>query len=288
MLAVLFLLVASCIGSAQEQPAKPTPGFHPGTPTTGAQGTPVIHPSTPTTGAPGTPVNEEYRVYEAVLKQMDTIPKQDPHVEIYERTLTTKCALKDETPIFAKGCSFFWVKPDTDDDVEHTLRVRFHGLSHATWKNFKENNAASITLHDPIAAPWKHKFTGPYNPPNTPIEDAPEAAADPSTPTERMPETPPPAEVSDEWASPDMTIYLSRVGFDKKKTEALVYVLVFSYSDRIATTGDYLRFRQGADKQWTPAGRVSYLKQDSNLTASFRLTTPSTGIPGSLPATELK
>ncbi len=204
--AVLFVLTALSIGSAQERP-----------------------------------VNEEYRVYEAVLKLMDTIPKEDPHVAIYQQTLTTKCAIQDETPIFAKGCSFLWVKPDTDEDVERTLRNRFHGLHGSTWKNFKANNATSITLHDPIAAPWKHRFTGPYAP----------------------------AELSGEWSSPDMTIYLSRVGFDKKQTEALVYVLVFSYVGRAATTGDYLRFRQGADKQWTLAGRVSYLKQDNSLAASL-------------------
>ena len=211
VLAVLFVLAASCAARGQEQP-----------------------------------VDEEYRVYEAVLKLMNTIPKQDPHVAIYERTLTSKCAVNDEIPVFAKGCSFFWVKPDTDEIVEQNLRSRFHGLHRSTWKNFKASNATSITLHDPITAPWKHKFIGPVTP----------------------------AEFSDEWASPDMTIYFSRVGFDKGKTEALVYVLVFTYLDQDATalsptTGDYLRLRRGADKQWALAGRVSYLKQDQNLTASL-------------------
>ena len=217
-LAVVFVLATPCIASAQEQPA-----------------------------------NEEYRIYEAVLKLMDTIPKQDPHVAIYEHTLSSQC--EGANPVVPKGCTFLWVKPDTDEDVERNLRSRFHGLHRSTWKNFKANNASSVTLHDPIAAPWKHRFTGPYASPSTPTADAPEGPA--------------PAEFSDEWAAPDMTIYLSRVGFDKKKTEALVYVLVFSYVDRAATTGDYLRFRLGADKQWTLAGRVSYLKQDNSLTATL-------------------
>ena len=229
--ALLFVLAVSCIGSAQEQQ-----------------------------------VNEEYRVYEAVLKLMDTIPKEDPHVAIYERTLTTRCALQDEAPIFARGCSFLWVKPDTDEDVERNLRSRFHGLSHSTWKNFKKNNATSITLHDPLAAPWKHRFTGPHEDPSTPRTDAPGSAA--------------PAAISDEWNSPDMTIYFSRVGFDKKKTEALVYVLVFSYVGNAATSGDYLRFRRERDQEWTLAGRVSYLKQDNNLTASYRPGTRAKSVPG--------
>jgi hypothetical protein len=175
--------------------------------------------------------------------------------KLYERTLTSKCGLEADTPVFAKGCSFLWIKPDTDEDVERNLRNRFHGLHRSTWKSFKANNVASVTLHDPISAPWKHRFTGPY--------------VIPSTPTTSAPETPAPAEASDEWASPDMTIYFSRVGFDKSKTEALVYVLAFAYVDRPASTGDYLRFRRGADKQWSLAGRVSYLKQDTNLTASL-------------------
>jgi hypothetical protein len=67
-----------------------------------------------------------------------------------------------------------------------------------------------------------------------------------------------------------MTIFLSRVGFNSKKTEALVYVLVFSYLDRTATTGDYLRFRAGPDKTWTLAGRVSYLSRDDDAFAELR------------------
>ena len=221
VLAALLLIAAACSGSAQNQPSKDQPASDP--------------------LANGRPVNEEYRVYEAVLKLMDTIPKQDPHVAINDRTLTSKCAAEGDNPVLAKGCTFLWVKPDTDEDVERTLRRRFHGLRRSTWKNFKANNASSVTLHDPISAPWKHRITGSYTP----------------------------AELSGEWAEPDMTIYLSRVGFDSKKTEAIVYVLVFSYVGRMAATGDYLRFLMGADKQWTLAGRVSYLIQDSDLVASL-------------------
>ena len=207
------------------------------------------------------PANEEYRVYEAVLKLMDTIPKPDPHVAIYDRTLTSKCAAEGDNPVFAKGCTFLWVSPDTDQDVEHMLRRRFRGLERSTWKNFKVNNASSITLHEPISAPWKHRFTESYTP----------------------------ADVSEEWASPDMTIYLSRVGLNGKKTEAIVYVLVFSYVGRMATTGDYLRFRTGPDKAWVLAGRVNYLTQDDNGFASLpgaRL--PASTAPQLLPVAEFR
>jgi hypothetical protein len=188
------------------------------------------------------PSNEEYRVYEAALNLMDSIPKPDLHVVIYDRTLKGNCDADGDNPVLAKGCTFLWVKPDTADAVEEKLRSRWHGLSRSAWKNFKTNNAASITLHDPISTPWKHRLTG--------TDSQGDGAA--------------------EWESPDMTIFLSRVGFNSKKTEAIVYVLVFSYMGHAATTGDYLRFRAGPDKVWSLAGRVNYLTQDSNAFASLQ------------------
>ena len=188
------------------------------------------------------PTNEEYRVYEAALNLMDAAPKVDLHVTIYDRTLSEKCDAGADAPVFANGCTFFWVKPDTADDVEQKLRTRFHGLERSTWKNFIKSNAASTPLHDPLATPWKHRFMGTS------------AAVDGSK----------------EWDSPDMTVFLSRVGFNSKKTEAIVYILAFSYLDRNATTGDYLRFRVGPDKTWTLAGRLSYLVRDDNSFAGLQ------------------
>jgi len=188
------------------------------------------------------PSNEEYRVYESALGLLSSSPTADLHVAIYDRTLNGSCEGDGNNPVLAKGCTFFWVKPDTSDDVEQKLRARFHGLERSTWKHFKASNTASITLHDPLSTPWQHRFTGT----GTPVDG------------------------SKEWNSPDMTVFLSRVGFNSKKTEALVYVLVFSYLDRTATTGDYLRFRAGPDKTWTLAGRVSYLSRDDDAFAELR------------------
>jgi hypothetical protein len=187
------------------------------------------------------PANEEYRVYEAVLNLIDSIPKADPHVAIYDRTLNSKCDGAADNPVLANGCTFLWVSPDTAEDVEQILRTRWRGLEKSTWKHFKATNAASIMLHEPITTPWKHRLTGM----KTPGDDL------------------------KEWESPDMTIFLSRVGFNSKKTEAMVYVLVFSYVGRAATTGDYLRFRVGPDKAWSLAGRVNYLTREDDSFASL-------------------
>jgi hypothetical protein len=185
------------------------------------------------------PAKEEYRVYEAVLGQLNSIPKADPHVEIYDRTLNSKCDGQADNPVLANGCTFFWVSPDTSQDVEQRLRKRWRGLERSTWKSFKTSNTGSVILHDPISTPWKHRFRGTNSPGDK------------------------------DWESPDMTIFLSRVGFNSRKTEAVVYVLVFSYEGRVATTGDYLLFRAGPDKAWTLTGRVSYLTQDENSFASL-------------------
>jgi hypothetical protein len=189
---------------------------------------------------------EDYRVYAAVLSRIGSIPKADPHVVIYDRTLTGKCDGDGDNPVLDKGCTFLWVKPDTDQDVEHMLRHRFHGLQRSTWKSFKRRNASSIPLHDPLPTPWKHRFAGP---------DVPEDG-------------------SPAWQSPDLAIYLSRVGFNSKKTEAIVYVLIFSYIGEPATIGDYVRLRAAADGSWSLAGRVSYPDQDDTITASLAAARP--------------
>lgn len=177
---------------------------------------------------------EEYRVYETALQLMDSIPKTDLHAVIYDRTLNGSCDGTSDIPVLANGCTFLWVNPDTAESVEKLLRTRMHGLSRSTWKTFKATNAASISLHDPLATPWKHRFTGKNSQPDG----------------------------SKEWEAPDMTIFLSRVGFNAKKTEAIVYVLVFSYVGQAATSGDYLLFRSnqgtGESKRWSLAGRVKY------------------------------
>lgn len=172
-----------------------------------------------------------------MLKLIDLNPKSDPHVAIYDRTLSSKCDVSSNNPVFANGCTFLWVRPDTDGQVEQMLRRRFHGLDRSTWKHFKTANSSSITLHDPLSTPYKHSIVGA----ETPLD------------------------ASQQSDSPDMTVYFSRVGFNSKKNEALVYVLAFSYLGRTAATGDYLRFRLGPDKSWTVAGRVRYMHLDDDI-----------------------
>lgn len=170
---------------------------------------------------------EEYKVYEAALALMDRIPKKDPHIGIYCATLNSKCGQEAYPAPLANGCTFLWMKPDTPATIKELLREDWAGMEDSTWADFEAKNAVSAQLHEPIATPWKHKLIG--------------AEADPT----------------EDWDSPDLTIFVSRVGFNQKKTEAVVYVLIFSYLDNVSTAGDYFLFRTDKNGHWTCRGRVS-------------------------------
>lgn len=176
---------------------------------------------------------DEYRVYAAAFDLMNHIPKKDPHVTIFNVTLNSKCG-KDVYPSpLANGCTFLWMKPDTANSIKKLLRENWAEMENSTWLNFEQENAASVSLHEPISTPWKHKLIGPGDEP------------------------------SKTWESPDLTIFLSRVGFNQKKTEAIVYVLMFSYMDQVTTAGDYFLFRLDKTGHWKPNGRVTYFSKDA-------------------------
>jgi hypothetical protein len=171
---------------------------------------------------------EEYKVYEAVFGLMDQIPRQDLHVSLWNMTLNSKCGEDDSGVPLANGCSFLWVKPDDANSVKRLLRTEWQRLDNATWSDFEAKSAASVHLQDPIVTPWKHELVGPED---NSREDS---------------------------QSPDLAIFVSRVGFNQKKTEAIVYVLIFSYMDQVSTAGDYFLFRLNKAGRWEPNGRVTY------------------------------
>ena len=181
-----------------------------------------------------TAVAADYKVYEAVFDLMDGIPKKDPHVTIFDVTLNGDCAESDSRLPLINGCSFLWMKPDTAGSIKQLLREEWPDMDGSTWADFEANSAASVRLHEPIATPWKHKLIGPG--------DEPEK----------------------DWESPDMTVFVSRVGFNKQKTEAVVYVLIFSYMDQVPTGGDYFLFRKTKSGDWNSAGRLTYFTKEKS------------------------
>jgi hypothetical protein len=177
---------------------------------------------------------DDYKVYEAVLGLMDQMPKKDPHVTIFNATLNSKCGEEAHPAPLVNGCTFLWIEPDTANSVKQLLRAEWTDMETSTWSDFEGKNATSVRLHEPISTPWKHKLIGPGDEP------------------------------SEDWESPDLTIFLSRVGFSQRKTEAVVYVLIFSYMDEVKTAGDYFLFRTDKAGQWKPNGRVTYFTQDKD------------------------
>lgn len=171
---------------------------------------------------------DEYRVYEAVFNLIEHIPKNDPHVTIFKATLNSKCGEDAYPAPLANDCTFLWIKPDTAASVKQRLDEEWPGMENSTWSDFEAKNASSINLHEPIATPWKHKLISPGD------------------------------DASKDWDSPDLAIFLSRVGFNKTRTEAIVYVLMFSYIDQVSTAGDYFLFRVDKKGHWKTSGRVTY------------------------------
>jgi hypothetical protein len=165
---------------------------------------------------------------------MSQMPKSDLRVTIFNVTLNSKCGEAANPIPLADGCSFLWLKPDDAKSVKNLLRDQWGEMDSVTWADFVEKNAASGHLQEPISSPWKHKLVGP--------EDEP----------------------TKDWQSPDLTLFLSRVGFNRNKTEAVVYVLMFSYMDQVSTEGDYFLFRLSKGGKWEPNGRVTYFIKDKS------------------------
>lgn len=182
--------------------------------------------------------SDEYNVYEAAFRLMDRIPVEDPHITIFGVTLNSKCGEEAYPSPLANGCTFFWVMPDTANTVKKLLHDEWTDLENSTWSDFEIKNTASVGLQEPIDTPWKHKLIFPGDNP------------------------------SKDWNSPNLTLFLSRVGFNQKKTEAVVYVLIFSYIDQVKTTGDYFFFRIGKTGHWEPNGRVTYFSMGKDQSSN--------------------
>lgn len=176
----------------------------------------------------GVASRDEYKVYEALLARLNQIPVEDPRVVISDVTLNSKCGPGADPNPNLNGCSFLWIKPDTPGSVKQKLTARWGQMENSTWEDFEAKNAESVRLFEPIATPWKHKLTNAQE------------------------------DFSGAWKSPDLMLFLSRVGFNKYKTEAVVYVLVFSYLAAGGTGGQYVLLHADKSDQWKPSAYVGY------------------------------
>jgi len=223
---------------------------------------------------------EEYRIYEAALAALDPAADAGLRVAIYHRTLNGSCGKDAGNPVLVKGCTFLWVKPDKPSQVEQMLRKRWRKFSKSAWKDFLAKNRSSVALHEPIKTPWEHWLFGGEAPevnfgePPAKIRETAAAADGGNAPAEAL---------RGEERNADRAIYVSRVGINSKRTDAILYVLVFSYDGSVAASGDYLRLRAKQPKgklrdedkrEWYLAGRVNYF---SGVKDSFASLAPAAG-----------
>lgn len=182
----------------------------------------------------------DYPVYNALLDLMQ-FQKKDIRMLIADTTLNFECGVNSGNPVLMNGyCSGMRIPPDEPNDIMQILQRNWPAMETATWEDFAKQSADSARLHDDFSTSWKHKVAA--------------SALDASRSKEWA---------SGAWASPDLTIFFSRVGFNTHRTEAVVYCLTFSYVDEVPTEGDYFMFRTDAEG-WKPQGRVTYIQKDGN------------------------
>jgi hypothetical protein len=139
---------------------------------------------------------EETQVDNAVLNLMK-FPKDQPHILISSRTLNLGCGEKSGNPVLINNCGIF-APPTTAEALENLLKQQgMPTLSATTWLSFNHQNARSETLCDSFKTPWPHIVAEVSNSSSIP------------------------------WKSNDGAIFLSQIGFNTDRTQAIVYVLFF-------------------------------------------------------------
>jgi hypothetical protein len=184
--------------------------------------------------------SDEYPVYNAVLAniQFSRIkPEKEVLALIVDDTLSLECGAESKNPILLNMCSPMLFPPTTPEDIRALLKDNFK-FEKETWDDFLKKNAKIWRLQDQFVTSWKHGLTG--------------SGIDPKSPS------------SPQWDSADCAFYLSRVGFNEEKTEAIVFVFFSSYMDRAPSSGDYFLLRQNKAAGWQIKGRANSLQSDEH------------------------
>jgi hypothetical protein len=175
---------------------------------------------------------DEYRVYQAILDNMQ-FPMDDVHVVIFNRTLKFGCGDYSSGVPLGNNCSFMTLGASTPADVTRVLKSGWGRLPDSMWNDFVRANSATANVQDSFKTSWKHRIDG-------------QGVEKPK---------------DKEWDSSNFTFFFSSVGFDAEKTQAMVFVLLFSYTDGVRTSGDYFRLRLNKKNEWEINGRVRYFEK---------------------------
>jgi len=134
--------------------------------------------------------------------------------------------------------------------------------------DFESKNLKGVWLRDNFSTTWKHKLFGGADSSQNSVslrDEIADAWARKRPPGEDR------SDLSKVWDAPDMLFFFSRVGFNSKKTEAIIYVVGLSHLEEVLSNGNYFLFRFNG-KQWKPNGRVQYMEaNDDGETWRFTL-----------------
>ena len=185
-------------------------------------GTLVLPAATTSRDGPGESQvgTEENAIYAAAIEQIYLRGKARRFL-ISDHTASFRCDGSPRNGLDVGGCSGMRIKEQTPKQALGQLRASLPGMLQSTVNDFELKNQTSFPLKDPLPLRVDHKLFGDGHP----------------------------GEPPESWGTPDFAIYLSRVGFDREKNQALVYMAIISWTDARLSGGDYLLLSM-KEKRW--------------------------------------
>jgi hypothetical protein len=172
-----------------------------------------------------------YAVYNAVFRIMQ-FPKPDPLILIIASTQSLQCGDTGTGMVLMNGCGI-WAPPQTAEVVHEVTQKNWPQMSESTWKSFLSANQKQSTLRDQMTTTWRHQFNNF-------------------------------SDTSPSPAKPDAVILLSSVGFNTDKSQALVYVLLLSYMQRVRTSGTLFLVKKLQSGSWAIDGKETLIETTSD------------------------
>ena len=167
--------------------------------------------------------NEERAVLESALEARGV--GKAHRVIIADRTATLSCSLSPEELIQLEGCSGMRAPQETPEQLAARLK-RSLGAADETVADLRSKSEKDVAVGKPFKLAAKQTLWGPR-------EGAKRS----------------------NLFKPDVAVSVSRVGFNKARTQALAYVATMSWTDPKGSFGEYLLLEKSRGK-WAIAKRM--------------------------------
>jgi hypothetical protein len=186
--------------------------------------------SSPDKATSETASSDELVVYAAILDSLSQL-KADSHFLIADKTSTFTCGESTGNGLAIAGCNGLRNSNETPSDRMAIVKRDLPELQKDTLREFLNANQQYVSITHKIPSSANYYL---FNDPEKPKD----------------------------WKY-SFLVYLSRVGFNREHTEALVNVGIFSYADSSLSEGHYLVLRKAAGK-WTLGGTSVVWKLSGN------------------------